>query len=145
MSAPARDDLYQDAIMARARAGHADSRLDPHDARATADNPLCGDRVTVDVRLGDGRITALGQRTRGCALCLAAAETLRAAAIGAGPADAERGAQLVGEYLAGGAEPPFPWRDFALFAPVRGYRSRHGCVLLPFEALRQAMAAAPRR
>ena len=42
------DDLYQAEIVARAKAGAADTRLDPHDARATVDNPLCGDRVVLD-------------------------------------------------------------------------------------------------
>jgi nitrogen fixation NifU-like protein len=138
-----REDLYQEAILARARAGQADSRLEPHDARAIVDNPLCGDRVTIDLRLDAGRVAALGQRTRGCALCQAAAETLREAAIGAGPADAEAGAAAVRAFLAGGAEPAARWSGFALFAPARGYPSRHGCVLLPFEALQRALAAGP--
>ena len=138
-----REELYQEAILARARAGQADSRLDPHDARATVDNPLCGDRVTIDLRLADGRVAALGQRTRGCALCQAAAETLREAAIGAGAAEAASGAAAVRGFLAGGAEPGERWRGFALFAPARGYPPRHGCVLRPFEALQRALAGAP--
>ena len=35
-----------------------------------------------------------------------------------------------------------PWRDLAVFAPVAGYRSRHRCVTLAFEALASAMARA---
>ncbi len=133
-------ELYQDAIMARARAGAADSRLDPHDARATADNPLCGDRVTIDLRLDAGRVAALGHRTRGCALCQAAAETLREAARGIDSAAAAAAQDAVRGFLAGGAEPTGSFAAFALFQPVRDYPSRHGCVLLPIDALRQALA-----
>ena len=128
--------------MARARAGAADSRLDPRDARATADNPLCGDRVTLDLRLAGGRVAALGHRTRGCALCQAASETLREAAIGADPAAAATAIDAVRGFLAGGADPAGAFAAFALFRPVRDYKSRHGCVLLPLEALGEALAAA---
>ena len=35
----------------------------------------------------------------------------------------------------------FPWPELEMFAPVRGVRSRHRCVGLPFEALAAALAA----
>jgi nitrogen fixation NifU-like protein len=130
--------LYQAEIVARARAGAADSRLEPHDARAALDNPLCGDRITLDLRLAHATVTALGHRTRGCALCQASAETLRRCIPGQG-ADAARGARdAVRAYLAGG-ELPSPLADYAAFAPVRDYPSRHGCVLLPLDALVEAL------
>ena len=31
-----------------------------------------------------------------------------------------------------------PWPELAAFAPVHAHKSRHECVLLPFEALYQA-------
>ena len=37
---------------------------------------------------------------------------------------------------------PFPWRELEMFAPVRGVKSRHRCVGLPFEALHAALHAA---
>ena len=45
----------------------------PHGS-AAIDNPLCGDRVTLDVELGSaGRIARVGHVVRGCLLCEAAA------------------------------------------------------------------------
>ncbi|MNC92414.1 hypothetical protein D3C83_88400 [compost metagenome] len=41
----------------------------------------------------------------------------------------------------GGAVPP-EWPDLAAFEPVRREKSRHDCVLLPFEALDRALTAA---
>jgi nitrogen fixation NifU-like protein len=135
------EDLYHREIVARARAGAADTRLEPHDARATTDNPLCGDRITLDLRFGaDGRVTALGHRTRGCALCQASAETLRRCTPGLDAASAAAARDAVAAFLAAGASLPASLEDFAAFAPVRGYASRQGCVLLPLDALRAACA-----
>ena len=131
--------LYQAEIVARARAGAADSRLEPHDARAAVDNPLCGDRITLDLRLDDGRISALGHRTRGCALCQASAETLRRCVPGQSIVAARAAGATVKAYLAGGALPA-ELAAYEAFAPVRDYPSRHTCVLLPLDALVEALA-----
>ena len=45
-------------------------------------NPLCGDRVTVELALGGGRVAAVAHRVRGCVLCRAAAAALAAALSG---------------------------------------------------------------
>lgn len=135
------DDIYQAEILARAKAGAADTRLEPHDARATVDNPLCGDRVTLDLRLDGARIAEAGQRTRGCALCQASAETLRRCVPGLDRATAAQGRVALRAYLADGAALPPAWRDWEAFAPVRGHPSRHGCVTLPLDALAEAVSA----
>lgn len=137
------DDLYQAEIVARARAGQQDSRLEPQDARVTIDNPLCGDRVTLDVRLADGRVAALGHRTRGCALCQAAAETLRRCVPGRAPEAADTLRRHVRAFLADATPLPEDCRDFDVFAPVRAYPSRHSCVLLPLDALVDACGGWP--
>ena len=39
----------------------------------------------------------------------------------------------------GAAEPDPHWQDLAIFGPVAKHRSRHACVLLPFDAATQAL------
>lgn len=134
------DDLYQTEIVARAKAGAGDCRIEPHDARATVDNPLCGDRVTMDIVLADENIAALGHRTRGCALCQAAAETLRRCAPGMAPSEAPSQREALAAFLAGRQDLPDRLAEFAAFAPVRSHPSRQGCVLLPLDALVEAAA-----
>jgi NifU-like protein involved in Fe-S cluster formation len=41
-----------------------------------------------------------------------------------------------------GGTVPDGWPDLAAFEPVRDAKSRHECVLLPFEALEQAVKEA---
>jgi nitrogen fixation NifU-like protein len=138
------DALYQDAIMAHARAPHHAGSLADADARATVDNPLCGDRVTVELKLADGAVTAIGHTVRGCALCQAAASMLADGALGSRHAEVQEARDAVRAMLRDGAEPPTGrWSAFAAFVPARAARSRHDCVLLPFQAIERAFAAAP--
>ena len=65
--------LYQKQILALAREARASKRLDEPMHTASARNPTCGDRVTVDLNTDDdGRISAMGAKVEGCALCEAA-------------------------------------------------------------------------
>jgi nitrogen fixation NifU-like protein len=137
------DELYQDAIMAHARAPHHAGSLADADGRATVDNPLCGDRVTVELKLDDGTVAAIGHTVRGCALCQAAASMLADGALGSGPAEVLGARDAIRAMLRDGAAPPSGrWSAFAAFQPARAARSRHDCVLLPFQAIERAFAAA---
>ena len=47
-------DLYQEVILEHGRRPRHQRRLDPADAAAKGDNPMCGDRVEVRLRYGAG-------------------------------------------------------------------------------------------
>lgn len=136
------DELYQRAIMERAKAPVRAGRLASPDVTATVDNPLCGDRVTVELKLDGDRIADIAHQVRGCALCQASASVMAAAAIGqtAGGIAAIR--TQLRAMLSGADAPEAPWQDLGIFAPVRRYKSRHECVILPFDALSQALGQA---
>lgn len=142
------EDLYHEALVRLAREATGEGRLEAPGGAATLDSPLCGDRVTVEIRLEGGRIAALAHRVRGCVLCAASASLLGRGAPGLGSAEVEAGRERLIALLRDGAAPeggPFP--GLQVFAPVRAVPSRHGCVLLPFDALREALRqaeAAPR-
>jgi NifU-like protein involved in Fe-S cluster formation len=136
------DALYHDELVRLAREARGAGKLDPPLASAALDNPLCGDRVAMEVRLGGGRIAALAHRVRGCLLCEAAASFLGGAAPGMSPAEVRQGRALLGALLAGEPPPAGAWSGIAVFEPVRAVKSRHRCVLLPFEALAEALARA---
>ncbi len=136
------DELYQAALVARAKQGRSRGRLNNPQHSATLDNPLCGDRVTLDVDLSGGKVSAVGHQVRGCLLCEASAEIIAAQAPGKSPADlAEARAALAAILKDGKAAPAGEWSVLAIFAPVHRVKSRQDCVLLPFEALEKALAA----
>ena len=135
------NELYQQAILDLARARIGAGRLEPADASARRDNPLCGDRIDLDLRFdGDGRISAVGHKTRGCALCEAAASLIAKAAPGHRPAELGSAFKAVTRVLAG-EDPAAPagFEEIDVFRPVAGHRSRHDCVRLPFLALEDAL------
>lgn len=130
------DDLYQQAI--KDLAARDSERLDPADGSAILDNPLCGDRITLDIRLAGGVVAEVGHATKGCLLCKAAAAVVADTAGGMDSPGAVRLLDGVRAMLKQGAEPPLP--ALAPFLAARPHKSRHDCVLLPFKALAKALS-----
>ena len=129
--------LYSDAIVALAARKFA--RLPQPDASAVRNNPLCGDRVTLDLRVAEGIVTAAGGDARGCALCCAALAALLDDLPGRkltelpGQIDTARclvatGVSEVASALSALLDRPIP-------------RPRQKCVLLPVEALNDALSS----
>ncbi len=133
-------DLYNEQIVAAARAADGAGNLADPDVVVERDNPLCGDRIRLELHLRQGRIAALAHRTRGCLLTRAAASLLARRARGLDVAAARALRARIERLLAGGETAEDP--DLAMFRPVASVRSRHECVLLPFEALVHAFESA---
>lgn len=135
--------IYHKALLRHAAEARAHGRLDSPDASVTIDNPLCGDRVTIEIKTGDGRIKAIAQEVRACVLCQASASIIGAGATGATATEIEALSAAVSRMLEHGeAAPDGRWAAYSAFEPVREFKSRHRCVLLPFEALIKAFAEA---
>jgi len=133
--------LYNQRIKELAADACGAGRLQAPCASAMRDSPVCGDRVRIDVRVADGHIAAIAHDVKGCLLCRAAASVIGRHAHGMSAGDAETLREQVAAMLAGD-DPPEGWGDLTVFEPVRAHRSRHGCVLIPFEALAKAAQAA---
>ena len=136
------DALYQEAIKDYARADHGHGRLDGAVASVRLDNPLCGDRISLQVRLDAGRIVAIGHETKGCLLCRAAASLLGKRAPGLDGQGFAAATSALEAILEQGRPPPGDWPELGMFAPAGAHASRHKCVLLPFRALAQAIGQA---
>lgn len=135
-------DLYQEGLLALADAAHGEGRLDAPDVTLTLDNPLCGDRVTLDLHCDQaGRIAALGHHVRGCVLCRAATNLLGQQAVGQDTASLDTLHRAIKDALRGRHTWPTdePWQDLVLFEPAAAHKSRHECVLLPFAAVVEAL------
>ena len=134
------DELYHQAILQLAKRAREARRLETPDASVTLDNPLCGDRVSLDLNLADGRVREVGHKVRGCLLCLAAAAAIAERAPGETPATLRTVANELGDAIARNPDAAGrSWPELAALAPVHVHKSRHDCVLLPFEALIRAL------
>ena len=71
------EQLYREVILDHYKTPRNHGLLDPSDAVAEGQNPLCGDEVTVSVRFGDGDVIEdVGFEGRGCAISQAATSML---------------------------------------------------------------------
>jgi NifU-like protein involved in Fe-S cluster formation len=136
------DPLYKKALLRLAADAAGAGRLPRADATATAANPACGDRVTMDVALTNGRVAALAHDTHGCILTQASATILGAHAAGHSRAELAMLKDQVAAMLKGGTVPPDPFAGYAAFDGVADHAGRHTCVLLPLTALIEALETA---
>lgn len=132
--------LYNDALIKRAREAVGKGRLAKASASVTLDNPLCGDRVTMDVRVEQETIVAVAHDVRGCLLCEAAASTVAHLFPGMTASRTKAGIEAISRLMVDGTAPPAEWSALEVFSPVHATRSRRNCVMLPFRALEQALA-----
>jgi nitrogen fixation NifU-like protein len=133
------DPLYRKEILRLAANATGAGRLAHPSGSATLHNPACGDRVTVDVMMIDGRITALTHHTSACILTQASAAILGADAVGLSRTEIAALAAAVQALLAGGGAPRPPFDSYAAFDGLVAHKPRHKCVLLPLEAALEAM------
>jgi len=84
------DDLYRDYILEHYRRPHNFGILDDANAQHEGANPLCGDRITMQLRLSGGKIAAVGFTGRGCAISQASASLLTDEIKGKSVDDAEK-------------------------------------------------------
>jgi nitrogen fixation NifU-like protein len=77
------DDLYRELIIERYKNPQFKGTLDPHDYSFTDENPLCGDEIRIDLRLGeDQRVKEAAFSGHGCAISQASADLLLESIIG---------------------------------------------------------------
>ena len=139
------DTLYHQAILEHAKAAIGAGKLDGATVEATVDNPLCGDRVTVSLSLDDGIVSAVGHEVRGCVLCHASASLLAQHGVGQSQDAIRAVAAEFATMIRDGGPVPEGWPELETFEPVRAARSRHECVLLPFEAATRALESSKAR
>lgn len=142
MNAP----LYNNVILRLAASIPHHQRLDAPDASVEKRSPVCGSRVTVDVRIDDaGRIAELGQEVRACALGQASASLMGAAAIGKSVIELETARDALAAFLAGERDDPGDWPGLDIFLPARPHKARHASIRLAFEAVAEAARVAAGR
>ena len=133
-------DLYQDVILEHSRHPRHQRRLEPFDGAAKGDNPMCGDRVEVRVRLAGGQIAEAAFEARGCAISVASADLMAEAVAGRAPAEVHDLSQRFRAMVATGTCPDCA--DMAALKPLAGvheFKSRLKCATLPWDALQAAL------
>ncbi len=132
--------LYNARIMELADDIPLDGRLKEPDATASVRSPLCGSRITVDLQVQDGVITDYRHEVRACTLGQAAASIMARHVVGKSVAEVIRIGDALRAMLK--EKQPLPddvWQDLQILTPVQDFKSRHGSVMLSFDAVKKAV------
>lgn len=138
--------LYNRDILRLAASIPHHQRLEHPHASVEKRSPVCGSRVAVDVVLdGEGRLAGLGQDVRACALGQASASLMGANALGRSQQELASARRDLAAFLEGARDDPGDWPGLNIFREARPYKARHPSILLAFEAVAEAAAAAQGR
>lgn len=135
------NELYQNVILEHNRSPRNYRAMDDANREAQGNNPLCGDQVTVRLRVEDGRIRDAAFQGSGCAISRASASLMTAAIKGQTPEAATqlflRFHRLVtGHPDTDGAE---TLGKLAVFSGVSEYPMRVKCASLPWHTMKAAL------
>ncbi|MCC7137991.1 MAG: SUF system NifU family Fe-S cluster assembly protein [Planctomycetes bacterium] len=136
-------DLYQELILDHGRRPRNHRALDGASGKADGHNPLCGDRVTVFVRVEGGVVADVTFVGTGCAISQASSSLMTEAVRGRSVAEVEA---LFGRFhdLVTGTPADDAAQDalgkLAAFAGVAEFPMRVKCATLAWHTLRAALA-----
>ena len=134
-------DLYQEVILDHNRQPRNFGALPGANRRAEGFNPLCGDRVTVEVEMQDGVVKDIRFQGSGCAISKASASMMTESMKGRTRAQAEALFQEFHRLLTGDAAAPDPAAlgKLVVFSGVREFPVRVKCATLAWHTLRSAL------
>ena len=135
-------ELYQEVILDHYKRPRNFGPLAEANHHADGHNPLCGDRVTIFVKLGNGVIEDLHFQGSGCAISTASASLMTESLKGKTPEEAERVFMEFHNLVTGDPndEPEaVNLGKLAVFAGVREFPARIKCASLAWHTLRAAL------
>lgn len=135
------DDLYRDAILNHYRAPKNRRSLVNADITASAADPLCGDEMTVSVRIVAGRLADAAFEARGCSISQASADMMIDSVRGSTTEEVEALIAAFESMLRGeqSGSDGAGLGELQVLGGVRRFPSRMKCALLPWTALRIAL------
>jgi nitrogen fixation protein NifU and related proteins len=141
-------DLYQEVILDHHKRPRNFGAIANATAQAQGHNPLCGDRVTVYVRVEGDRIADVSFEGSGCAISRASASLMTDSVKGGPIADADALFRSFQALLTAGPASTPEMGDIGkleVLAGVRDYPSRIKCATLAWHALQAALHGSPDR
>ncbi|MBU6427878.1 MAG: SUF system NifU family Fe-S cluster assembly protein [Cyanobacteria bacterium REEB65] len=132
-------DLYQEVILDHNRKPRNFGRLPAPTHQASGHNPLCGDQITVTLRLEGDRIADVAFEGAGCAISTASASLMTEALKQRNLADARALFAGFRELVTGG-EPACDLDKLAVFGGVCEYPARVKCATLCWHTLQAAIS-----
>jgi nitrogen fixation NifU-like protein len=137
-------ELYQQVILDHHKKPRNFHKLENGNRKAEGFNPLCGDRLTLYLRIEDGVVRDVGFEGSGCAISTASASMMTEGLKGKTEAEIESLFQRFHDLVMGKSNPdPETMGKLAVFAGVRDYPVRVKCATLAWHTLRAALQQSP--
>ena len=137
------NDLYRDVILDHNRQPRNFGMLEPADASVEGFNPMCGDHLTLRLRLNQDTISDIRFEGQGCAISTASASLMTEAVKGKSRGEALKLFERVHQLLTDDAAPPADeLGKLAALSGVREYPARVKCASLCWHTLASALKAA---
>lgn len=134
------NDLYRDVILDHNRLPRNFGPLEPADASVEGFNPLCGDHLTLRLRLDQDTISDIRFEGEGCAISTASASLMTEAVKGKNRDEALKLFDRVHQLLTDDAAPPADeLGKLAALSGVREYPARVKCASLCWHTLASAL------
>lgn len=132
-------DLYERALVDHAKRPRHFGALEGATHTAEGVNPLCGDELTVRLRVEGGRILDIAFQGAGCAVCIGSASLMTVAARGLALRDVDVLLRRV-RALLGGQQQAQDLGELAALSGVARFAARVKCAALAWSALETALA-----
>ena len=134
-------DLYQEMVLEHGKRPRNFREVEGANRRADGYNPLCGDQLTVTLRMEGDTIQDVGFVGQGCAISRASASLMTGAVKEQSRAEAERLYELVHRLVTEGPEGMDleALGKLAVLSGVSEFPSRVKCASLAWHALRAAL------
>jgi nitrogen fixation NifU-like protein len=134
-------DLYQEVVLEHGKRPRNFREAEGANRRADGYNPLCGDQLTVTLRLEGDVIKDVGFVGQGCAISRASASLMTGAVKEMSRAEAERLFELVHKLVTEGPEglDLEALGKLAVLSGVNAFPARVKCASLAWHALRAAL------
>jgi nitrogen fixation NifU-like protein len=134
------NDLYRDVILDHNRRPRNFGALEPADASVEGFNPMCGDHLTLRLRLDRDTISDIRFEGQGCAISTASASLMTEAVKGKSRAEALQLFDRIHQLLTDDAAPPAEeLGKLAALSGVREYPARVKCASLCWHSLASAL------
>ena len=136
-------DLYQEVILDHNKQPRNFGELQDADRHAEGHNPLCGDRLTIDLSLDNDGIAEIRFTGSGCAISKASASIMSEIVKGRSRAEIDHLFDAFHELLTGDpsvrGEASAELGKLAVFEGVREFPVRVKCATLPWHTLKAAL------
>ncbi len=134
------DDLYREVILDHFKSPRHHKPIEPHDVEQEGFNPLCGDHITLQLKISNDRVENIGFWGKGCSISQASASILTEEIYGKTLAEVEHKADVFkkimrGESTANGED----IGDLEALSGVQKFPVRIKCALLSWTTLEEAL------